>query len=168
MPIARYHGANVSYACLPIVEQIFIDCYEMRMSCLWQCLPNDALHTIKCVCPHEANHYVRQSVWFVQWCESSSNFLSDHFRCLMIFTNLHFSFTVERCCMMVTNCSSFWCIVSVFVLRLKMFVILQCCQVFKTLPICVLHVVKASKTLSLIISTIKLVSFIYIYIAVTS
>ena len=41
-------------------------------------------------------------------------FLSDHFKCLMLFTNLRFSSIFQRCCMIATNYNSFWCIFSVF------------------------------------------------------
>ena len=45
---------------------------------------------------------------------ASFNFLSDHFRGLMLYTNLHFSSTVSRSnCMTVTNYSGCGCVVSV-------------------------------------------------------
>jgi len=42
-------------------------------------------------------------------------FLSDHFKWLMLFKNPHFSSIIYRSCMTVTNCSSCWCVVSVYV-----------------------------------------------------
>jgi len=39
-------------------------------------------------------------------------FSSDRFKCLMLFTNLHFSSTTQGSCITVTHCSSCWCIVS--------------------------------------------------------
>jgi len=32
----------------------------------------------------------------------------------MVFSNLYFSLSIQRSCMVATNCSSCWCIVSVF------------------------------------------------------
>jgi len=40
---------------------------------------------------------------FLERCASSSNFLSDRFKCLMLGTNLHFSSIIQSSCMTVTN-----------------------------------------------------------------
>ena len=37
------------------------------------------------------------------------------FKGLMLFINLHFSFTVQRSCITMTNCSSCWCVILVSV-----------------------------------------------------
>jgi len=41
-------------------------------------------------------------------------FLFVHFKCLMLFTNFHFSSIIQCSCILETNCRSCWCIVSVF------------------------------------------------------
>ena len=41
-------------------------------------------------------------------------FLIDHFKCLILFTNLHFSSIIQSCCVMETKYSSCWWIVLVF------------------------------------------------------
>jgi len=46
-----------------------------------------------------------------------STFLFVRFKCVMRSTNLHFSLIIQSSCMMETNCSSCWCIVSVFACR---------------------------------------------------
>jgi len=46
-----------------------------------------------------------------------NNFLSDHFKSLMLFTNLHFASIIQCSCMTVTSYSC-RCVVSVLVLHL--------------------------------------------------
>jgi len=70
--------------------------YETLTSCLLQRLPNYALHARKFKCSHnQVNHYVIYVRTFdvlfrnngcVQRCASSRNFLSDHFKGMMLFT----------------------------------------------------------------------------------
>ena len=72
--------------------------------------------------PHQVNHCVRSFDALLRnnfyqifmRCASSSNFFFVRFKCLMLFTNLHFSSIIQSSCMMETSCSSCWCIVSVF------------------------------------------------------
>jgi len=97
--------------CLSIVAQthrLVWNAYELPIH---HCLPNYALHTQKRKCaptrltimsgPSMA--LFRKYVYsFVQRCQFSLNFLSDHFKGLMLFAKL-------------TNCSSCRCVVSVLV-----------------------------------------------------
>jgi len=61
--------------------------------------------------PHQVSHCVRtfdavlrKNLYrFFMRCASSSNFLLDRFKCLMLFTNLHFSSIIQRACMVETK-----------------------------------------------------------------
>jgi len=73
---------------------------------------------------HEVTHCVntfdallRNNMYriFIQCAHLHLTLLFDRFKCLMLFTNLRFSSTVQSSCMMETNCSSCWCMISVFV-----------------------------------------------------
>jgi len=54
-------------------------------------------------------------------------FLFDRFKCLMIFTNLHFSSIVQRFCMVDTECSSCSWVVSVFASHQYCFCVVKIC-----------------------------------------
>ena len=64
--------------------------------------------------PHQVSHCVRtfdallrnNLYRFFIRCTSLSNFLFDRFKCLLLFTNLHFSSIIQRSCMVETECSS--------------------------------------------------------------
>ena len=63
--------------------------------------------------PHQVSHcfrtfdaVLRNNLYrFFMRCYSSSNFLFDRFKCLMLFTNLHFSLIIQHSCV-ETKCSS--------------------------------------------------------------
>ena len=91
---------------IPIVEQIYTDEYKrLRVSCLQQCLPNYALHTQKYKCLPTPGWPLSQD-WTLMPCLETIYtaflkdvhlhliFLSEHFKCLMIITELHFSSTI--------------------------------------------------------------------------
>jgi len=75
--------------------------------------------------PHQVTFFVRTFEplvrnnlrFFIQHWASSSNFFVCSFICLKLFTNLHPSPIMLYFCMTVIECSSFWCVVSVFVPR---------------------------------------------------
>ena len=54
-------------------------------------------------------------------------FLFDRFKCLMLFTNLHFSSIIQRSCMIETKCSSCMWIVSKFASHQYCFCIVKIC-----------------------------------------
>jgi len=74
--------------------------------------------------PHQVSHCVRTfdallrnnlyRFWVGLRCASYPTFLFDRFKCLMLFTNLHFFSIIQRSCMMENKCSSSWWIVLVF------------------------------------------------------
>ena len=51
----------------------------------------------------------------------------DHFKCLMLFTNLHFSSFIQSCCMILISCNSCWGIVSVFASDQYCFCVVKIC-----------------------------------------
>ena len=76
---------------------------------------------------------------FFMRCHLHPIFLFVRFKCLMLSTNLHFSSIIQSPCMMATNCSSCWCIVSVFASN-------QCCFcVVKRKNVCAMYINQAYK-----------------------
>jgi len=91
--------------------------------------------------PHQVTHCVRtfdallrnNLYWFLCDAHLHLTFLSVRFKCLMLFTNLHFSSIIQHSCMMETNCSSCWRIVSVFASHQ------YCFCVAKMNPVCIVY-----------------------------
>jgi len=54
-------------------------------------------------------------------------FLFDRFKCLMLFTNLHFSSIIQRSCMVETECSSCSWVASVFTSHQYCFCVVKIC-----------------------------------------
>ena len=94
MPLNEHPHEN--FLCTPLCGVNTHRLYETLTSCLLQRLPNYALHARKFKCSHnQVNHYVIYVRTFdvlfrnngcVQRCASSRNFLSDHFKGMMLFT----------------------------------------------------------------------------------
>ena len=125
--------------CLSIVEQIHADRYEALTCCIWQCLSNYALHSLRrngSVRPHQVSHCVRafdemlrnNLYRFFIRCTSSSNFfirslqMSDAF-----YKNLHFSSIIQSSCMMEIKCSICPWIVSMFASHQYCFCVVKIC-----------------------------------------
>jgi len=86
--------------------------------------------------PHQVSHCVRTFVDavlrnnFINFlCNAHlyPSFSFDRFKCLMLFTNLHFSSIIQRSCMVETKYSSCLQIVSVFVSHQYCFCIVKIC-----------------------------------------
>jgi len=85
--------------------------------------------------PHQASHCVRtfdavlrnNLYWFFIRCTSSSNFLFDCFKCLIPFTNLHFSSIIQRSCTVETECSSCSLVGSVLTFHQYCFCVVKIC-----------------------------------------
>ena len=112
-----HHATLVYIKKMGVLEKLCLRASESR---IWQCVhPPSAHHWCS---PHQVSHCVRtfnallrnNLCRFFTRCASSSNFLSDRFKCPMLFTNLHFSSIIQHSCMMAPNCNSCWCSVSVF------------------------------------------------------
>ena len=128
---------------LPIVEKIPTDSYETVMSCLQQSYAyHYALHTQKCKCSPTPSSKLTIISSLLMPCLDTNcmilfnnvhlhlSFLSNCSKCPMLPTNLQFSKIRQCTYMMVTNWSSFWCIVLVYAFH-------RCCLCVatKTLPV---------------------------------
>ena len=64
---------------------------------------------------------------FLYYAHLHPTFLFDHFKCPMLFTNLHFSSIIQRSCMVETECSSCSWVVSMFASNQYCFCVVKIC-----------------------------------------